>query len=286
MSWSASVKDELCRVPLSRKCCAVSECYGALLFSNTFSSDRVKLVTEHAGFAERLRELFALAFGISLKIEKNKKYSLETTDTEALQTALGFDKSRSIALRLNLSVLENECCPASLLRGVFLSGGYAADPQRRYHLEITGNRWHVTNELMNLCSELMTAPKRLDRDGSYMLYYKKSSEIEDFLTLIGAPLSAMDVMNAGAEKALRNNAMRRVNCDTANADKTVNAAISQVAAINALISGGKFESLSPELQLTAAARIDNPDSSLNELAALLHIGKSCLAHRLRRLVEM
>jgi DNA-binding protein WhiA len=285
VSWSASVKDELCRLATTRKCCAVSECYGALLFSNTFSSEALRIVTEHAQFAERLRELFALAFGLELKLEKKKKYSLESDNTEPLYNALGFDKSRSIALRLNLSVLENECCPASLLRGVFLAGGYAADPARRYHLEISGKRWHVANELSLLCSELLPAPKRLDRDGSYMLYYKKSGEIEDFLTLIGAPLAAMDVMNAGAEKALRNNAMRRVNCDTANADKTVNAAIAQVAAINALISGGKFEALSPELQLTAKARMANPDSSLSELAGILKIGKSCLAHRLRRLVS-
>ena len=121
-----------------------------------------------------------------------------------------------------------------------------------------------------------------------MLYFKQSNSIEDFLTLLGAPVAAMDIMEAKVEKELNNKVNRRCNCDDANTSKVVDAAQEQLAAIRRLEDSGRLESLPQKLLQAARARQENPESSLTELAGLMEppITKSSMSHRLRRLVEL
>ena len=125
------------------------------------------------------------------------------------------------------------------------------------------------------------------RSGGYITYFKQSEAIEDVLTTIGAPLAAMGIMQAKMQKDMRNAVNRRVNCDSANADKIVLAAQEQLDAIRELDRKYGLDTLPDILQETAMLRIANPESSLSDLARLASppVSKSCMSHRLKKLLE-
>ena len=121
-----------------------------------------------------------------------------------------------------------------------------------------------------------------------MIYFKQSEYIEDFLTAIGAPVAAMDVMTAKLEKDLRGSVNRRVNCDAANLDKVVEATQGQLEAIRRLERSGRLETLPDKLQEAARLRAAHPEDTLAQLAEPCSppVTKSALNHRLRKLVEL
>ena len=201
---------------------------------------------------------------------------------------LGFSPEQNLALHINFGLLEEECCRASFLRGVFFAGGSVTDPAKRYHLELATTHLRVSRELDTLMLELGYAPKETTRKANYITYFKQSEAIEDFLTAIGAPLAAMEIMNAKAEKDLRGSINRRVNCDAANLDKAVEAAQEQLESIRKLQRAGLLDQLPDKLQLTAALRLENPELTLSELAEEFDppVTKSCLNHRLRKITKL
>ena len=119
-----------------------------------------------------------------------------------------------------------------------------------------------------------------------MVYFKHSDHIEDFLTFLGAPVSAMAVMSAKIERDLRGSVNRQVNCDSANLDKTVAAAREQLAAIERLRSSGRLDALPDKLQEAARLRAENPELNLSQLAALCEpsVSKPAFSHRMRKLM--
>ncbi len=165
-------------------------------------------------------------------------------------------------------------------------GGSVTDPAKRYHLELATDHYNVSRETYSLLLEMGFEPKELRRKGNFVIYFKQSAAIEDFLTTIGAPLSAMELMSLKVEKDMRNAINRKVNCDTANVSKTVDAALLQIEAIEKLSADAGLGSLPEKLRETAVLRLENPELSLNELAELSALTKSCLNHRLRKLVEL
>lgn len=294
MSFSSDVKAELCRGALNHLCCARAESYGVLLYCNTFSAQEVRIITECEHFAQRLPRLFHKAYGLQfdrLPGEGEQKYIFQITDKEKLAhiiDTLGFDPRQSPVLHINFGLLEEDCCRAAFLRGVFFSGGSSTDPLKRYHLELTTSHLQASRELEVLLRESGYPPKSLSRNGSFITYFKQSDQIEDFLTLIGAPVAAMQVMSAKLEKDLRNRVNRRLNCDSANLDKSVLAAQEQIEAIHFLEESDLLEDLPDKLKQTAAMRVEFPELPLTELAAEFNppLTKSCLNHRLRKLVDL
>ena len=254
MSFSSEVKQELCRVPLSRKCCAQAECYGVLLYCNTFSPREIRVITESDPFAQRLPQLLRRAFRFSFDRlpDGEGKHIFAVEDPRklsAVQQLLGGD-DRAPALHINFGVLEEPCCRAAFLRGAFLAGGSVTDPRKGYHLELTTSHLSVGREMLALMREMGLEPKAAQRKGNSVVYFKQSDRIEDLLTSIGAPLSAMEVMNAKLEKDLRGSVNRRVNCDAANLDKAVEAAMTQVESIRRLEDQGRLALLPEKLQET------------------------------------
>lgn len=300
MSFSYDTKVELCKDSLVRNCCARAECYGLLLYCNTFSTREIRIITESLALAQRLPKLFRRAFDLSFDIlplagagtgakEKAGKQTFIINKTEKLQAifeAFGFTGSRMLAHHLNLGVLEDECCRPSFFRGAFLAGGSVTDPAKRYHLELVTDHYNVSREAYSLLLEMGFEPKEAKRKGNFVNYFKQSSAIEDFLSTIGAPLSAMELMSQKVEKDMRNSINRKVNCDTANVSKTVDASILQIEAIEKISAATGLDSLPDKLRETAAIRLENPELSLNELAEMISVTKSCLNHRLRKLVEL
>lgn len=207
MSFSASVKTELCRDEIRRGCCALAELHGVLLYANTFSADCIRIVTENRDFGERLvrllRKALSLRFDVLPDVQTGGKLIYLLTDPEKIHQVFeqcGFSAQTSVSLHVNLALLENDCCKRAFLRGAFLAGGSVTDPEKRYHLELSTTHLKVIRETDTLMQEMGLAPKQTERKGSGVLYYKQSDSIEDFLTCIGAPVSAMAVMQAKSKR--------------------------------------------------------------------------------------
>ena len=245
MSFSFEAKNELCRLPVQKLCCARAEAYGILLYCNTFSASEVRIITGNPALAARLPKLFHRAFGLRFdrlpEEGESGKLVFQITDGGKLRRIvdlLGFSPEQNLALHINFGLLEEECCRASFLRGVFFAGGSVTDPAKRYHLELATSHLQVSRELEVLLRECGYPPKSVARNGSFITYFKQSDQIEDFLTLIGAPVAAMSVMSAKLEKDLRNSVNRRLNCDSANLDKAVESGPPGPAAGQAPADGG------------------------------------------------
>lgn len=294
MSFSSDVKAELCRAGLERECCARAEAYGALLWCNTFTPLEVRIITESEGFAGRLPELLMRAFGLTfdrLPGAGEQKYVFQITDTGKtgrIIDSFGFDSRQNPVLHINFGLLEEDCCRAAFLRGAFLAGGSITEPSKRYHLELATSHAQASRELMALLGDMEYHPKQTARSGSQVIYFKNSGQIEDLLTLMGAPLKAMELMNTRAEKELRNGVNRRVNCESANLDKAVDAAQEQLQAIRRLYAMDRVEGLPLQLKETIVLRETYPELTLSQLAEEFDppITKSCLNHRMRKLVEL
>ena len=294
MSFSSDAKAELCRVPLTRRCCARAEAYGVLLYAGGFSPSEVRIVTESEDFALRLPKLFQKAFSVrfdALPERGGGKSIFRITDGKklaAILDVLGYDADQHYALHVNFALLEEECCRAAFLRGAFLSGGSVTDPLKRYHLELATPHLQAGREVEALLRDMGYEPKNVQRQGNGVTYFKQSDHIEELLTRIGAPAAAMEVMAAKVEKEMRNTVNRRVNCDAANVDKAVAASRGQVEALTRLTDAGIVATLPVKLQEVAVARLLQPELSLSELAETFDppLTKSCLNHRMRKLMEL
>lgn len=293
-SFSAAAKAEVCRILPQKRCCALAECFGILLFCNSFQLSGIKVITESREFACILPKLFKKAFDLGFdsypSLAAPGKLVFQIWEEEKIgkiMDAFGFDIRGTLALHVNLPVVEEDCCKASFLRGAFLAGGSVTDPGKGYHLELTTTHQSVARETDALMRETMGFPPKLaGRGGGQVLYLKQSDMISDFLTYLGAPVAAMGIMEARLEKELNNKVNRRCNCDDANISKVVEAAQEQLAAIRVLKEAGLLEKLPAKMQQAAIAREDNPSASLSELAAMMEppITKPAMNNRMKKLV--
>lgn len=293
MSFAASAKAEVCRAVPAKKCCALAQCFGILLFCNSFSADGIRIITESREFGYILPKLFMKAFDLEFdsfpSLESPGKLVFQMDEQEkldAILAAYGFDRG-TLALHVNLPVLENDCCKAAFLRGAFLAGGSVTDPEKGYHFEIATTHHSVARETYALMQEMLGFyPKMAARGGGQVLYFKQSDLISDCLTYLGAPVAAMGIMETKLEKELNNKVNRRCNCDDANTSKVVEAAQEQLRAIRLLRELGLLDKLPQKLQAAARAREENPESSLTELAAMMEppISKPAMNNRLKKLM--
>ena len=259
-SFAGKVKNELCRTP---------------------------------DFAARLPRLFQRAFGLKfdrLPEEERGKLIFGITDRSKLDriiNQLGYDPRQNLVLHVNFGLLEDECCRTAFLRGAFLAGGSVTDPEKRYHLELDTGHAQASREVAALLTEMGFLPHSVRRGGSSVIYFKQSEHIEDLLTTIGAPAAAMDIMTAKVDKEIRNGANRAMNCDMANVNKTIDAALEQKNAIQRLQENGRLERLPEKLRQTALLRLQYPEMSLSQLAEKCDppVTKSCMNHRMRKLLE-
>lgn len=294
ISFSANAKAEVCRTVPQSKCCAQAECFGILLFCNSFRMSGIRIITESQDFAAILPKLFKKAFGMDFDAEPKAdcrgKLIYQITQPEkilAIMEEFGFGTSETPALHINFPVVEDDCCKASFLRGAFLAGGSITDPAKAYHLELTTTHQNVAREAYTLMQEVLGFyPKSAQRKGGQVLYLKQSEWIADFLTYLGAPVASMAIFEARLEKELNNRVNRRCNCDDGNTSKVVEAAQEQLAAIRILKERKQLEHLPIKLQQAAKAREENPESALTELAAMMEppITKPAMNHRLQKLV--
>lgn len=263
-----------------------------LLFGRSFSFLDISLVTENEAVAQKysdiINELFALRPDINSG--KSKKYSVtvpKKQDRARIMNFFGHDES-DIFLRINRSNIAQDCCFSAFLRGVFLSCGTVSSPEKNYHMEFTVSHKKLCMDLMQIFEELDFSPKYVCRKSNHIIYFKVSEKIEDFLTTIGAMNSSLELMGIKMHKDMVNHVNRRVNFENANLNRTVEAAITQVEAIEKIEKRMGLDSLPAPLREIAVMRMDNPEVSLSELAQMVSppLTRSGVNHRLKRLVEI
>ena len=178
-------------------------------------------------------------------------------------------------------------CPAALLRWAFLACGAVGNPETGYHLEFSVPYYNLSRDLLALLRELGFGAKHVCRKGAHVVYFKESEQIEDCLTLMGAPNASLELMGVKMVKDIRNNANRVTNCESANIDKTVAAAAVHVEAVRKIEARGGLELLPEDLREAARPRLENPDMSLRELGEAMEppLSRSGVNHRLLRIVE-
>ena len=296
LSFSASAKAEVCRNIPAKRCCALAQCFGVLLFCNSFTAENIRIITESREFAQLLPKLFQKAFQMDFDVlpapDAKGKLNFQITDPDKIADIMewyGFEAADTLSMHINLAVIEDDCCKNAFLRGAFLAGGSVTDPAKGYHLEMNTTHQSVAREGFSLMQEAMGfAPKSAARGGGQVLYLKQSDLISDCLTYLGAPISAMGIMEAKLEKELNNRVNRRCNCDDDNISKVVEAAQEQITAIQTIRKLGRYEDLPTKLRQAADARQKHPEASLTELAAMMEppITKPAMNHRLKKLVQM
>ena len=278
MSFSSEVKAECCQIRFDRRSLAIAECYGILLYCNTFRASEIRIITACPDFAERLPRLFRKAFSVSFDQvppeDAAGKRSFCIRDHEKILRILdsfGTDEKSLLSHHVNLGILEEEGCPEAFVRGAFLAGGSVTDPEKRFHLELATSHRSVCGEMRSILLELELEPKEASRGAHALLYFKK-----------------MHIITAKVEKEMRNTVTRQINCDSANADKTVSAAIRQNEAIRKVLKRDGMDALPEPLRDAALLRLANPEASLSDLALLSNppVTKSCLSHRLNKIISL
>lgn len=295
MSFSADVKNELLSIELENECCMHALAYGMMLFSRAFSYYDMSLLTEHGGIAEKYCELMEKVCGVTPELAKSEagKYKIEVLKKEdrlkVLET-FGYDK-KSGTSRLNWSNMTDECCKTAFLRGAFLTCGTVNDPNKNYHFEFVVPYLNLSKDLKVFISdydELNVVPKSITRNSNYVIYFKDSESIEDLLTVMGAHNSSLELMGVKMYKDMRNNVNRKLNFESANLDKTIDAAGKQINAILHIKNTVGLSYLSDDLKEIAEIRLENPDMSLRELCESLStpITRSGVNHRLNKICSI
>jgi len=305
MSFSNIVKNELAHIENLEPCCHLAQLAGLVRMDGTIligskRSLALELVTENAAIARMAFKEFKSIFQADVeltvqrrnRLKKNNVYLVRLPSSNKvfeMLTTLGLTKDGLMYNpSVDASIVEKECCKRSYLRGVFMGSGSLSDPQSSYHLEIVTNSEEYAQSLMALMEEMGLAPKVSSRKQNLVVYFKGSEQISMFLGLIGANTAMFKLEDIRITKEMRNDANRRVNCDNANMDKTIDAAMRQIANIELIEKTIGFGSLPQQLKEVAEARLENPDISLKELGQMMDppLGKSGINHRMRRLEEM
>ena len=298
MSFSSEMKEDLSKIAnLNNKELVKYELIGYLMSNNTTVNKKeicYSTVNEYNinRFSKLLTNLDILKFQIELK---GKTYKITLQNTNSIEE-IGYEEKDVVLNSIFIKQLENiekvntqeELAIKAFVRGIFLGGGSVNNPENKYHLEIILNNSQNGKIVKQLLEKMQIHMKEMQRKSGYSLYLKEGEEISKFLAFIGANSAVLKFEEIRVLRDMKNNINRRVNCETANLSKTINAAVKQIEAIKNIQKQGKFESLSDNLKEIAILRLENPDASLIELGQMLKdpIGKSGVNHRLKQLEEL
>lgn len=283
MSFSSEQKSYVINQQYKSSCCRRAILTGALISKGATSDEHIEISVEMRDVADFLARLISEFYGQATEI---------TTSTVGGRRVILRFKSKSAAKYLiNLDKTElfaNKCdtCLGSFLRGLFLASGRIADPKAQYSLEFSlGDR---CESVAAFFSELGLTPRISDKQNERVIYFKNSADIEDFCGFAGLNKAMFILMDAKVEGEIRKNAMRVANCETNNILRAVNAAKPQLLVIRALEENDLLSVLPDELEATARLRLEYPDLSLAQLAAIAvpAISKPGLSHRLKKIVEL
>lgn len=193
------------------------------------------------------------------------------------------DGGRSLVLGIDPSLIINDNAGIAYIKGAFLGSG-SLSLSSGYHLEFSLSNEVLALDLKALLNKKKIAAKITKRKDKFIVYIKSAEAVSDVLALMGAPVAVLKINEKIAMRHVSGLSNRRLNCDMANIDKTVNTAQNQIEAITALKMSGKFSGLDSKLIEAGEARLNFPDAPTSELASMLNISKSGLIHRLNKII--
>ncbi len=308
MSFSSETKVELCMSNPDKRCCMLAEitgllrCCGSVRFVG-MNKVAYRLVTENAAVARKIIRLMKEYFDIrmelniskSMVLKKNHLYEMIITEDmrcEAILRETGILRVRNgfnnFSFEVDESIIKKKCCKRAFLRGVFLGSGSITDPGKGYHLEIVSSSPEFARDIQKVMNQFHLGAKEMQRKDTTVVYLKDSNMISDFLGIIGASKSLLELENTKAMRETKNRVNRTYNCDMANMEKTISAAQRSIEAIKKIQRTKGMDWLPPKLQEIAMLRLEEPESSLADLGQQLDppLGKSGVTHRLAKIEEM
>ena len=305
MSFSSKVKEELskeCNSP--RHCCiaetaAIISMCGKVIFDEK-DRVRIEIHTENVTVARKyftlLKKTYNINTDISIRhsssLNKSRSYILSVNDDETARKILMtcrlmkpfgvIEEDFSISDSL---IIQRECCKRAFIRGAFLASGSVSDPVKTYHFEIVCLSEAKAKQLQMIMETFNINARVIKRRKYFVVYVKDSSQVVDLLNIMGAYNALMDMENVRIVKDMRNNVNRKVNCETANINKTDSAAVKQIEHIRFIQMSSAFDELPESLQEMAELRVRYPEATLAELGQLLDtpVGKSGVNHRLKKI---
>lgn len=293
MSFSSEVKAELARVIPRERCCQAAELAAVFRSEGVSSpeegtSGNLAVALGHAAVARKVYRLLRM-MGCQATLEIGKGRRRPQTRAYRVEVAAG---ASSLWREIKAAVSEEEgipdqvCCQRAYLRGFFICRGSLSSPEKNYHLEITVDRRSAAQSLSACLVALGLDGRLSQRKRAYVVYLKESEQIVEALKLMGASSATFAMENIRIVKGMRNRVNRLVNSETANVDKTVNAALSQLDAIRVLEERIGLEALPRHLAALARLRLQHPYASLRELGELLNpkVTKSGVKYRMNRLL--
>ncbi|MBU5481205.1 DNA-binding protein WhiA [Blautia sp. MSJ-19] len=303
MSFSGMVKEELSRQISMARHCRIAEIAALLSACGKVNAEgALRFQTENDAVVRKYFTLLQKTFNIDTEIairesrqmKKGNVYSVEITDsTQALTvlqgTKLSLNEADGDTLYLdNELITQQNCCKRAFIRGAFLASGSISDPEKGYHFEIVCQDERRAKYLQRIIRSFDIDAKIVLRKKSYVVYVKEGAQIVDMLAIMEANVALMNLENIRILKEMRNSVNRKVNCETANINKTVNAAVKQIEDIRLIEEKTGLHNLSEGLSEIAELRLQYPEATLKELGMMLNpqVGKSGVNHRLRKLSEM
>ncbi len=305
MSFSSDVKEELSRQVSKSRHCQIAEIAAIISLCGRIQINEkdeycVRIQTENAAVARKYFVLVKKAFFVQpeITIRQNRSqkkvmmYIITIPNPEdslkILQAVKLIDRNGEINENLSVSdniIIQQSCCKRAFMRGAFLAAGSISDPERFYHFEIACAAENKAQQLKNLILSFDIDAKIVQRKKYYVVYIKEGAMIVDALNVMEAYVSLMNLENIRILKEMRNSVNRKVNCETANINKTVSAAVKQMEDIQYIKNHAGLESLPDGLCEMAQLRLEHPEASLKELGMLLspQVGKSGVNHRLRKI---
>ena len=281
MSFSSEVKEELARQPLGARHCQLAEISALMHLGGQYGMDRDGCLT--IGF--QTENEAALRKGFTLL---KKTYNIDTGVISQQDQERFLEDFGNLDQPVPPQRLRGTCCRKAYLRGAFLCTGSMSDPEKSYHMEFVCANEPQAEQLREVIGGFQIEARIVLRKKYYVVYLKEGSGIVDLLGLMGAHVSLMNLENLRILKEMRNSVNRRVNCETANITKTVNAASRQLDDIRLLRDQYGLHNLPNQLREMAEVRLEYPDATLKELGDYLDppVGKSGVNHRLRKLSEL
>lgn len=307
MSFSSKVKQELYEHFGNGRHCGIAElaafvniCGHIALYKDSFC---LKIQTENYLVAKKCFTLLKNTFNINSEIfiksggkkRRSKVYVLLLKDSDQVErllraTGILLTKNGIPTIRNKMypMVVSSICCRRAYIRGAFISVGSVNNPEKNYHLEFVLPSHELATQLRDLVNTFGLDSKVVERKDHFIVYLKEGEQIVDLLNIMGAHIALMDLENVRIVKEMRNDINRKVNCETANLNKVVLAAVKQLEDITYIRQTIGLDNLPKQLQEVASLRLEYPDISLKELGAYLAepVGKSGINHRLRKISNL
>lgn len=299
MSFAAEVKKELTGLAVQKNL-AQAELAALIRMNGSLSLNNHQLVlnvqTENAAIARRIFTLLKEHYGVrsellvrrKMKLKKNNVYIVRLKqETQKILLDLDIMDGAMFQSHISNEIKQSEKKTRAYLRGAFLASGSVNNPETsRYHLEISSIYEEHNQDICDLLNQFDLNARTLERRNGYITYLKGAEKIADFLTLIGATNSMLKFEDVRIVRDMRNSVNRLVNCETANMNKTIDAASKQIENIHFIEATVGLQSLPEKLQEIAELRIQNPEISLKELGEMIPSGaisKSGINHRIRKI---